>query len=175
MFEDTYDNTLALATTIFALLSSLGLKVHPTKGHFLPILLWDHIGMILDFDKGEFRAPNVKLKDIRSSSEGDFLQSSLPQAPGERKSSCLPSEQDTILAIGHSRGQVLPREAARRREVREELAGYRQGGLSFEARKGEKKGKKTYKRVMWRTLVHCGYAVLQGAWVRRENVRGERV
>ena len=54
MFEDTYEKTLALATTVFALLASLGLKVHPAKGHFLPILVGDHLGMTLDFEKGEF-------------------------------------------------------------------------------------------------------------------------
>jgi len=70
MFEDSYDKTLALATTVFALLARLGLKVHPTKGHFLPILVGDHLGMILDFEKGEFRAPTVKLKDITVMAKG---------------------------------------------------------------------------------------------------------
>ena len=64
MFEDSYDKTLSLATTVFAMLASLGLKKHPTKGHFLPILVGDHLYMILNFEKGEFRAPTVKLKDI---------------------------------------------------------------------------------------------------------------
>ena len=36
MFGETYDKTLQLATTTFALLANLGLKIHPTKGHFLP-------------------------------------------------------------------------------------------------------------------------------------------
>ena len=36
MFEDTYDKTLALATSVFALLTSLGLKVHLTKGIICP-------------------------------------------------------------------------------------------------------------------------------------------
>ncbi len=34
MFGEDYDKTLLLATTTFALLDNLGLKVHPTKGHF---------------------------------------------------------------------------------------------------------------------------------------------
>ena len=54
MFEDSYDKTLALTTTVFALLAILGLKVHPTKGHFLPNLVGDHLGMIMDFEKDEF-------------------------------------------------------------------------------------------------------------------------
>jgi hypothetical protein len=39
MFEENYDKTLLLANHTFALLASLGLKRHPTKGHFLPILV----------------------------------------------------------------------------------------------------------------------------------------
>ena len=70
MFEYSYDKTLALATTVFAMLASLGLKVHPTKVYFLPILVGDHLGMILDFEKGEFRAPTVKLKDIAALAKG---------------------------------------------------------------------------------------------------------
>ena len=61
---ETYDKTLQLANATFALLASLGLKIHPTKGHFLPVLIGEHLGMILDFDKGVFRAPIAKLKSI---------------------------------------------------------------------------------------------------------------
>ena len=64
MFGETYDATLQLADYTFGLLRSMGRKVHPTKGHFLPILVGDHLGMILDFDKWEFRAPTAKLKSI---------------------------------------------------------------------------------------------------------------
>ncbi len=64
MFAEDYDKTLLLATTTFALLDNLGIKGHPTKGHFLPALVGDHLGMTLDFAKGEFRAPIAKLKNI---------------------------------------------------------------------------------------------------------------
>jgi hypothetical protein len=64
MFGETCDKTLRLTTFTFALLASLGLKIHPTKGHFLPVLVGEHLGMIMDFDKGIFRAPTVKLKSI---------------------------------------------------------------------------------------------------------------
>ncbi len=64
MFGETYDKTLLLATLTFALLASLGLKVHPTKGHFQPVPVGEHLGMILDFDKGIFREPTAKLKSI---------------------------------------------------------------------------------------------------------------
>ena len=93
--------------------------MHPTKQHFLPILVGDHLGMTLDFDKGEFRALNVKPKNIaalakglpcRATSERVALQSNLPQAPGEREGPCLSRGQGTILALGHSSGQVFLRE-----------------------------------------------------------------
>ncbi len=64
MFGEDYDKTLLLATTTFALLDNLGLKVHPTKGYFLPVLVGGHFGMTLDLAKGEFRAPIAKLKII---------------------------------------------------------------------------------------------------------------
>ena len=70
IFEDSNDKTLALATTVFALLASLGLEVHPTKGHFLPILVGDHLNMIMDSKKGEFRAPTMKLKDTVALAKG---------------------------------------------------------------------------------------------------------
>jgi hypothetical protein len=70
-FEDTYDKTLALVNIVFALLASLALKLHPTKRHFLPVLVKDHLGMALDFEKGQLRAPTVKLKDIATLAKGE--------------------------------------------------------------------------------------------------------
>ena len=64
MLGETLDKTLRLVTFTFALLASLGLKVHPTKRNFLPVLVGEHLGMILDYDKGIFRAPTAKLKSI---------------------------------------------------------------------------------------------------------------
>ena len=64
MFGETYDATLQLADYTFGLFRSPCLKVHPSKGHFLPILVGDHLGMIMDFEKGEFRAPTAELKSI---------------------------------------------------------------------------------------------------------------
>ncbi len=64
MFAESYDKALVLAISVFALLASLELKIHPTKGHFLPTLVGDHLGMKLDFEKGKFRAPIANLKSI---------------------------------------------------------------------------------------------------------------
>jgi hypothetical protein len=46
------------------LLARLGLKVHPTKGHFILVLIGEHLGIILDFEEWIFRAPVAKLKSI---------------------------------------------------------------------------------------------------------------
>jgi hypothetical protein len=48
----------------FTLLTGLGLKIHPTKGHFDPILIGEHLGMIIDMKVGQFVAPTAKLKQI---------------------------------------------------------------------------------------------------------------
>ncbi len=40
------------------------MKIHPTKGHFDPILIGEHLGMIIDMKEGQFVAPTTKLKQI---------------------------------------------------------------------------------------------------------------
>ena len=42
----------------------MGWKIHPTKGHFDPILIGEHLGMIIDMKMGQFVAPTSKLKQI---------------------------------------------------------------------------------------------------------------
>jgi hypothetical protein len=48
LFAVSYEETLKLKNVTFALLTRLGLKIHPTKGHFIPILIGGHLGMIID-------------------------------------------------------------------------------------------------------------------------------
>ena len=66
MFAHGYDNTLLLKERTFKLLSDLGLNVHPTRGYFLPTQVGEHLGMVLDYVLGEYRAPTAKLKSIAS-------------------------------------------------------------------------------------------------------------
>jgi hypothetical protein len=66
MFAHGYDNTLALKERALKLLSDLGLKAHPTKGYFLPTQVGEHLGMVVDYVLGEFRAPTAKLISIAS-------------------------------------------------------------------------------------------------------------
>ncbi len=64
MFDTTFDKTLELKDYTFALLTGLGLKIHYTKGHFVPILIGEHADMIIDMKEGQFVAPRAKLKQI---------------------------------------------------------------------------------------------------------------
>jgi hypothetical protein len=64
LFDVDYDSTLRLRVRTFDLLSGLGMEIHPTKGHFLPTLIGEHLGMIIDMQVGQFRAPTAKLKSI---------------------------------------------------------------------------------------------------------------
>ena len=60
----SYDETLKLKIVTFDLLTGLGLKIHPTKGHLIPILVGEHMDMIIDMKEGQFVAPIAKLKKI---------------------------------------------------------------------------------------------------------------
>jgi hypothetical protein len=62
LLEVSYDETLKLEDYIFTLLMGLGLKIHPTKGHFDPAFIGEHLGMIIDMQVGQLIDPIVKLK-----------------------------------------------------------------------------------------------------------------
>ena len=62
MLEVSYDETLKLNFYNFTILSGMGLKIHSIKGHFNPILISDHMGMIIDMHVGQFVAPTEKPK-----------------------------------------------------------------------------------------------------------------
>jgi hypothetical protein len=64
MFCHGHDDTLKLKETTFKLLDDLGLKVHPTKGFFYATKSGEHLGMVLEYVLGEFRARAAKLKSI---------------------------------------------------------------------------------------------------------------
>ncbi len=64
LFKVTYDETLKLKDYIFTLLTEMGLKILPNKGHFDPILIGEHLGIIIDMQMGQFVAPTAKLKQI---------------------------------------------------------------------------------------------------------------
>ena len=55
---------MRLKEVTFALLTDMGLYIHPTKGYHTAIQVGDHLGMTLDLKKNEFRAPQAKLSNI---------------------------------------------------------------------------------------------------------------
>ena len=66
VFANSFDEAQQRRDQVFTLLHDLGLSVHETKGHHTPVQVGEHLGMTLDFEKGEFRAPPKKLEDIAS-------------------------------------------------------------------------------------------------------------
>ncbi len=64
LFDTSFDKTLKLKDYTFVLLTGPGLKINSTKGHFIPILIGEHLGMIIDMKEGQFVAPTAKLKQI---------------------------------------------------------------------------------------------------------------
>jgi len=60
----SYHETMKPKVYTFTMLTGLGLKIHPTKGHFDPILIGEHMGMIIDMQVRQFVAPTAKLKQI---------------------------------------------------------------------------------------------------------------
>ena len=61
------------------MLTGLGLKIHPTKGHFDPILIGEHMDMIIDMKVGQLIANTAKLKQI------DVLTKTLPHRASAHK------------------------------------------------------------------------------------------
>ena len=53
-----------MSLTPHALLDDLGLNIHPTKGYHTAIQDGEHLGMVIDTNKCEFRAPKTKLDSI---------------------------------------------------------------------------------------------------------------
>jgi hypothetical protein len=54
---DSYDEALRLRQRVQALLDSLGLQRNPKKGVWTPTQVGDHLGLTVDLQRGEFRAP----------------------------------------------------------------------------------------------------------------------
>ncbi len=60
----SYDEIVKVKVYPFTLLTGLSLKIYPTKGYFDPILIGEHMGMIIDMKVGQFVASTAKLKQI---------------------------------------------------------------------------------------------------------------
>ena len=64
LLTDGFDATMLIKEKTFALLLSLGLHIHKTKGQHVATQVGDHLGMTLDLLYGVFRAQIEKLKRI---------------------------------------------------------------------------------------------------------------
>ena len=64
VFANGFDETMRHKNETFALVNSLGLNIHPIKAYHTAIQVGEHLGMEMDFEKGVFRAPVKKLRDI---------------------------------------------------------------------------------------------------------------
>ncbi len=58
VFSNGFDGIARRKNETFALVSTLGLNIHPTKGYHTATQVGDHLGMEMDFEKGVFRAPS---------------------------------------------------------------------------------------------------------------------
>jgi hypothetical protein len=61
---DSHDDALLLRQRVQALLDSLGLQRNPQKGVWTPTQVGDHLGLTVDLQLGEFRAPPAKLQHL---------------------------------------------------------------------------------------------------------------
>jgi hypothetical protein len=64
VFQESYQQALLLKERVFSTLHRLGLSIHPTKGYHDPVQIGDHLGLTVDLQNGEFRAPTSKLTAI---------------------------------------------------------------------------------------------------------------
>ncbi len=69
LFAKSFAAAIELKDGTFALLDDLGLNTHPTKGCHTATQVGDYLGMTIDTEKIEIRAPNVKLKSIAALAE----------------------------------------------------------------------------------------------------------
>jgi hypothetical protein len=64
VFADDFDEIMRRKNETFALVNTLGLGIHPTKGYPTATQVGEHLSMEMDFEKGVFRAPVKKLRYI---------------------------------------------------------------------------------------------------------------
>ena len=84
----------------------------------------------------DFPSSCREVEEHSSSNQDLTMQSSFPQAVGQRKSPCLICGKGIDLIVGHSSGKVFPPRAARCREDGEDLVGHRKSDLLAQARLG---------------------------------------
>ncbi len=69
LFGNSFAAAMELKDVTFALLDELGLNIHPTKGYHTAVQDGEHLGMIIDTKKSEFRSPKTKLDNIATAAK----------------------------------------------------------------------------------------------------------
>jgi hypothetical protein len=64
VFANGFDATMRRKNETFALVNNIGLVIHLTKGYHTITQVGEYLGMEMDFEKGVFRGPVKKLRDI---------------------------------------------------------------------------------------------------------------
>ena len=119
---------LELREQVVDLLERVGLSRNPKKGQWDPGQQIHHLGLDIDFQRCEFRAPKDKLAKI-SSQAHDLLCSAArsQQALGACEGVGSASRSCTIPVLGNPCRPVLSSRATRRHEYEDELVGACEG------------------------------------------------
>ena len=130
----SYDETLKLKNVTFDLLTGLGLKIHPTKGHFILILIGEHLGMIIDMKEGQFVAPTAKLKHIAVLAKTLLCRAATHKRwVGVKTLASLAGKAQFLHLAIPVAIHALPTGVARRGQVRKVLVGNHTGYPAAEA------------------------------------------
>ena len=104
-FFPSRDEALAQRERITSLLAELGLSRNPSKGCWEPVQVMQHLGLIIDTARGEFRAPEAKLQAISVLAKG-LLRSEAQHkrwVPAKRLAALAGKAQFLYLAIPAAR------------------------------------------------------------------------
>ena len=104
-FFDSKEEALTQRPRINALLERLGLGRNPTKGCWEPVQVMQHLGLVIDTARGEFRAPEAKLQALSALAKG-LLHSEAQHkrwVPAKRLASLAGKAQFLYLAIPAAR------------------------------------------------------------------------
>ena len=69
LFAKSFSTAMELKNVTFTPLDDLGMNVHPTKWYHTAIQDGDHLDMVIDTKKSEFRAPKSKLDNIAAAAK----------------------------------------------------------------------------------------------------------
>ena len=64
VFASSCQAAVSLRERVFSTLKNLGMSIHPSKGFHDPVQSGEHLGLVIDLQHGEFRAPQAKLLAI---------------------------------------------------------------------------------------------------------------